>query len=80
MKQVYGVQKWEHIQIEDRINTIEIMEEADWFDTKAEAIEAAEEIAAEKPEGCVRVTVGAFNEETGEMIEDEYTATYDIDE
>lgn len=78
MKLVYGVQKWEAVKVVERINTIEIMEDADWRDTKPEAIELAEKIAAEKPEGCVRVTVGRFHED-GEMADDEYIAVYDLD-
>lgn len=71
MKKLFGVQKWENVTVGNRINTQEIMEEADWRDTEAEAITLAEKIIAEKPEGVARVTVGLFYED-GEIAEDAY--------
>lgn len=66
----YGVQTWEIIQIGDRIDTTEIID-TDYYGSKTEALEAAEGIQREKPEGVARVTVGRFDD-NGEIMDDEY--------
>jgi hypothetical protein len=66
----YGMQTWEIVKIGTRIDTTEIID-TDYFDTEPEALEAADAIRNEKPEGVARVTVGRFNE-NAEIIDDEY--------
>jgi uncharacterized protein HemX len=66
----YGMQTWEIVKVGTRISTIEIVD-SEYFDTEAEAVEAAEAILNEKPEGVARVTVGRFNE-SAEILDDEY--------
>lgn len=66
----YGMQTWEVVEIGTRISTVEIIE-SEYFDTEAEAIEAAEAVQNEKPDGVARVTVGRFND-SAEILDDEY--------
>lgn len=71
MKLVYGLQKWSAVEDGNRISTMEITEETDWFDTQAEALNAVEKILNEKPAGVARVTVARFDE-NGEIYDDNY--------
>ena len=66
----YGMQTWENVKIEDRIDTMEIID-SEYYDTEDEALAAAQEIIDEVPEGVARVTVGRFNDKA-EIIDDEY--------
>jgi len=61
----YGMQTWEIMKWGIEIDNSE------YFDTEDEAIEAAQAIIDEAPEGVARVTVGRFSE-AAEIIDDDY--------